>query len=295
MFVFRPRTLLTAAVGALAFAGTALAGSYGNTAAITIPGFGPSLVSNLTITGEALVSNMTVTLNGFAHQRPDDVDVLLVGPGGQRVVLMSDAGSDNNVGGLDLTFDDLATDPVTDEGALAAGTYLPTNNGPSDLCPGEANPDVFPGAPVGGQLGADLSVFDGTDPNGVWSLYVVDDCASFDGQILGGWSIAINPILTAVGVARFGAKANRGRVTLTWRTGEESGTLGFAVLRSTGHTTVRLNPSLIAARQAATSRGASYRFVDARVRSGVSYTYHLVRVGLDGSKSRAAAAVVRAR
>ena len=155
---------LTAAVGVVALAGTALAGSYGNTTGIAIPSFGPALVSNLTITGEALVSNMAVTVYGFAHQRPDDVDVLLVGPGGQRVVLMSDSGSDNVVGALDLTFDDRATDPVTDEGALASGTYLPTNNGPSALCPGEADPDVFPGAPAGGTLGADLSVFDGTVP-----------------------------------------------------------------------------------------------------------------------------------
>jgi hypothetical protein len=286
---------LTAAVGVVALAGTALAGSYGNTTGIAIPSFGPALVSNLTITGEALVSNMTVSVYGFAHQRPDDVDVLLVGPGGQRVVLMSDAGSDNVVGALDLTFDDRATDPVTDEGALASGTYLPTNNGPSDLCAGEADPDVFPGAPAGGTLGTDLSVFDGTDPNGVWSLYVVDDCASFDGQILGGWSIDINPLLTAVGVTRFSAKASTGRVALTWRTGEESGTLGFDVLRTAGHKTVRLNSRPIAARRAGTGRGASYRFVDAHVRPGVSYTYHLVRVGLDGSKTRAGGVAVRSR
>jgi hypothetical protein len=238
---------------------------------------------------------MTVTLSGFGHQRPDDVDVLLVGPGGQKVVLMSDSGSDNVVGGLTLTFDDRALDPVSDEGALADGTYPPTNNGLSSLCPAEANPDVFPGSPAGGTLGSDLSVFDGTDPNGTWSLYVVDDCASFDGQILGGWSIEINPVTSAVGVAGLAAKAGPGRVALSWRTGEESETLGFVVLRSSGPRTIRLNPKLIAARRAGTGLGASYRFVDARVHSGVSYTYHLVRVGLDGSRTRAGGVAVRAR
>ena len=39
--------------------------------------------------------------------------------------------------------------------------------------------------------GSALSVFDGTDPNGTWKLYVVDDAADDTGAITGGWSLHI--------------------------------------------------------------------------------------------------------
>jgi subtilisin-like proprotein convertase family protein len=293
MSIFRPRTFLLAALGALALTGAVSAGTYSNSNMILIPPFGSAQVSHVDVTNEAQISKLTVTLNGFSHQQPDDVDILLVAPGGQQVVLMSDAGSNNVVGGLTLTFDDAAPDPVTDEGALSDGTYQTSNYGPSVVCPGEADPDSFPGAPAG-TLGSDLSAFNGTDPNGTWSLYIVDDCNGFDGQVLTGWSIDINPITSAVGVAKFAAKPRRGQIALTWRTGEESNTLGFEVLRSSGHKTVRLNSKLIGAHHRGTGLGSAYRFVDHSVHSGVSYTYRLVRVGLDGSRSRVGAVALRA-
>ena len=39
--------------------------------------------------------------------------------------------------------------------------------------------------------GSALSVFDGTDPNGTWNLFVVDDVARTRGQFAGGWSLEI--------------------------------------------------------------------------------------------------------
>ena len=39
-----------------------------------------------------LIQNMTVTLHSFNHTYPGDVSALLVGPSGQGVVLMSNAG-----------------------------------------------------------------------------------------------------------------------------------------------------------------------------------------------------------
>jgi uncharacterized repeat protein (TIGR01451 family) len=41
-----------------------------------------------------LVGNVAVTLSNLNHTFPKDVDVLLVGPQGQKVILMSDAGAD---------------------------------------------------------------------------------------------------------------------------------------------------------------------------------------------------------
>ncbi len=52
----------------------------------------------------------TSPLHGFAHTFPDDLDVMLVGPAGQRAMLMSDAGGERwrRDANLELVFDDEA-------------------------------------------------------------------------------------------------------------------------------------------------------------------------------------------
>jgi hypothetical protein len=129
------------------------------------------------------VRKVTVTLKGLRHPAPDDVDLLLVGPQGQNAIIMSDVGGDSLAEGLTITLDDGAASGLPDAGPLASGTYRPTNSG------GDA--DQFPQpvpAPLGG---ARLSVFNGTDPNGTWSLYAVDDNGEVEGSLGGGWSLHI--------------------------------------------------------------------------------------------------------
>jgi hypothetical protein len=300
----RGRTAVTAGLGALLFAGVAFGASFSNSSGVFPPdsvggvNVGAAPVSQIAVSGEPLISKVTVTLYGFGHSEPDDADVLLVGPAGQKVVLMSDSGADNSVGGIDITFDDDAGVPVPDEGVLSSGSFMPTNNGPSTLipaCAGEPATDLFPGAPAG-PIGADLaSAFNGTDPNGTWSLYVVDDCPGFTGALQGGWSVNINPQTSAVVVARFAATARPGQIRVSWKTGEETSLLGFNLFRSGGGRTAKLNSGLIAARHAGTSRGGAYRFADAHARPGVSYTYRLQLVRFDGTKTFAGAVATRAR
>ncbi len=43
------------------------------------------------------VTDVNVTLGGLTHTYPDDLDFLLVGPGGQQATIMSDAGDGNPV------------------------------------------------------------------------------------------------------------------------------------------------------------------------------------------------------
>ena len=40
-----------------------------------------------------------------------------------------------------------------------------------------------------GPYATDLSGFTGTDPNGTWSLYIVDDAQMDTGSVSGGWSL----------------------------------------------------------------------------------------------------------
>lgn len=98
---------------------------------------------------------------------------------------MSDAGGGGDVTALAaLGFEQSAATAIADETTLTAGIFRPANYDASGT-------DTFP-APGPGALvnaPADLSVFNGTDPNGTWSLYVVDDANQDAGLISGGWQL----------------------------------------------------------------------------------------------------------
>jgi subtilisin-like proprotein convertase family protein len=135
------------------------------------------------------ITDVNVTLKNISHGFPNDIDVLLVGPGGQSVILMSDVGRHFDLSDVTLTLDDAAAASLPVDAALTTGTYLPTNTS-SNLgasCPA----DVFPAPAPAEPFGASLSVFNGTNPNGTWSLSVVDDCFQDSGSFSGGWSLEI--------------------------------------------------------------------------------------------------------
>lgn len=155
--------------------------SVANTMALSIPDLGQASFYPSTITvpeGAGRVQAIAVTLNGFSHPLPEDVDVLLVGPDGQRaVLLMSDAGG-APAAGVSLTFRDDAEGAVP-TGFVTSGTYLPTNNGDGD---------AFPGAPAG-PYGSALETFVGGPASGTWKLFIVDDHAGSSGALSGGWTL----------------------------------------------------------------------------------------------------------
>jgi uncharacterized repeat protein (TIGR01451 family) len=168
--------------------------SYANLTSIIIPDHGTAspYPSTIPVSGRTgVVGKVTVTLNGVTHGFPDDIDVILVSPSGQKVVLMSDTGGGRSITNVNLTFDDsaLATLPDTDQ--ILSGTYQPTDFEPGDNFP--------PPAPVGA-VSTFLSAFNGSTPNGNWSLYVVDDSIG-DSGLISSWSLSIstiNPVTPAV-------------------------------------------------------------------------------------------------
>jgi subtilisin family serine protease/subtilisin-like proprotein convertase family protein len=166
-----------------------------NPARITIQPLGsanpsPSTVSIAT-DGNPLAS-LEVTLYNVTHHWPDDIDILLVGPTGAKSLLLSDAGGGVGIDNTTLTFSSLASASLPDSLKLLSGTYRPT-----DFVAG----DVFsnPAAPPGPHT-ADMSAFIGTNPNGVWSLYVQDDSPYYNGFIADGWSLSIGTGTTAAPV-----------------------------------------------------------------------------------------------
>ena len=137
------------------------------------------------------IIDLNVTISGLSHEVPTDITLLLVGPAGQSVVLMDDAGGESGRGAnnVTLTFDDAATNYLSQEidGGLFSGTYKPT---PAPANTSNCNEISAPASTPAGPYGTTLSVFNGTNPNGAWSLYVYDDCTFGAGSIASGWSIS---------------------------------------------------------------------------------------------------------
>lgn len=160
--------------------------SFTNPATISIPDTGKAGLypSTIVVTGlTGTVTKVTATLEGYTHSWPDDVDVLLVGPEGQRVLLLADCGGGQALSELTLTFDDNAVASLPDATAISSGGYKPTNfDTTSD--------NLLPPAPAS-PFGSTLSVLNGTNPNGNWSLYVQDDGALDAGSISRGWMLSV--------------------------------------------------------------------------------------------------------
>ncbi len=128
------------------------------------------------------IEKITVTLEGLSHTYPADIDLLLVGPDGTAVILMSDAGSSAEIINLQLMFDDDASMALSEYSQLSDGFYRPTNFYSGDLFEAPAPSGPYEGA---------LSAFSGLDPNGVWALFLYDDAGLDSGSLAGGWSLTI--------------------------------------------------------------------------------------------------------
>ncbi|MGC8828891.1 MAG: M36 family metallopeptidase [Verrucomicrobiia bacterium] len=175
--------------------------SFANNGQIIIPQSGqaspyPSviIVSNV----PAGVDRVTVSINGFSHSFVSDIDVLLVGPGGQKVILMSDVGEGANVENVNLTFDDSALTKLPAAFGVTSGAYRPSNYDNQDVF----NPPA-PAAPYAETMSSLLE----SNLNGTWSLYVMDDSGGDAGRIGTGWSIKFyksNALPPVADIAVFG-------------------------------------------------------------------------------------------
>jgi hypothetical protein len=189
---------------------------FANPAAIGLPAMGAAATypSTLSVSGvQDPVSAVRVRLFGLSHNRPEDIDMLLVGPQGQKAMLMSDAGGGGGTNGgpgavqVPLNIDDAAAFPIPAHAPLVPGLFKPTDHGAGDTFPatGSDPPPVGPYA-------ATLSAFNGTNANGTWKLYVADDTAGEAGALSGGWGldIATSPPAPAGGGGGSGSGGSSG-------------------------------------------------------------------------------------
>lgn len=159
----------------------------------------PSVKAVTGLTG--VVSKVTVSITKLSHGGPDDLLLLLRGPDGSTCMLMANCGGTNTVTDIDLIFDDTGA-ALPDSTAIASGTYAPTQYAPyADL------PAPAPSSPYG----TTLSVFNGINPNGSWSLWIADD-TTLDSGTIESWDLTITTetgnVVYAVGdSARVGYQA----------------------------------------------------------------------------------------
>lgn len=163
--------LSSIALAALMASAGAQTYTYTVTGPFSLPGSGTSgslsaypIVFNVPESG--IIARVAITLGGLSHTWFDDIDALLVGPSGNAVLFLSDAGGSSDPNG-DYTFDDVNGAAAIPDGAYAApGVYRSSVYLPDDSFPAPA-----PGAPYA----TSLTAFSNQQMQGTWSLYIVDD------------------------------------------------------------------------------------------------------------------------
>ncbi|HEX6125008.1 MAG TPA: Ig-like domain repeat protein [Pyrinomonadaceae bacterium] len=186
---------------------------FSNPALITILDTGATAQSTISVSGlVGSISTITLTLTNLNTPRSGQLQFLLVGPGGQTFVFLSDAGgAATATAGATITFSDAAASGLTQAGAIPSGTFKPTD---FDLSP--AFPAPAPAGPYNHAqpFGAATftSVFgglSGASVNGNWNLYAYDDGAGGgNSTVNGGWSLDITVAAAAATTTTLMSSAN---------------------------------------------------------------------------------------
>lgn len=128
-------------------------------------------ISTIQVSGALPVITDVSLVTFFAHTAAADLDVTLTSPSGTVVTITTDNGGSADNVFLGTTFDDDAPTPVTDA-VYQTGVLQPA------LAPEEA-----------------FGAFRGEDPNGTWTLRIVDDNAGETGTY--AWVLHVAAIATA--------------------------------------------------------------------------------------------------
>lgn len=159
-----------------------------NDAAPATPYPSTTTVSNLV----PKVLDVQVILASLTHTCPADIDMLLVSPDGHAFEMMSDASACvPGISGVLFTLSDSGAN-LLDQNSAAVNnsTVRPANYQGTDTFAAPAPAGPYRSAAPSGTGDSFHSAFDGVNPNGVWSLYIVDDAGGDTGS-LGTWGLLI--------------------------------------------------------------------------------------------------------
>jgi hypothetical protein len=159
--------------------------------------FGPAIEypSSTVVSGvPGTVTKATVTVLTLGSGNADDIDMMITGPNGQTVMLMSDA-CGAGLAGEDWTFDDAAPSFLSDNGPCAnnqTASFQPSNFGGDPLSDDmNVAPQGAPNAPAPPYLNK-LSFLAGGSPNGSWDLFVRDDDPMVFGFSIDAWVLTLD-------------------------------------------------------------------------------------------------------
>jgi subtilisin-like proprotein convertase family protein len=178
--------------------GTPIGGApqtFTNSTALTLNPIGASTPYGTTLNVSGLTGlskRIKLELTGLNHTYPGDLDVLLVGPSGQKFIALSDAiSSFTTQTNANVVLVDNAPTVLPATGTTNMnGNWKPTNHDTTTdnfPAPAPASPYLSP-APAGT---ATFETAFGTNTpamNGTWTLYINDD-VSGDGGTLAGWKL----------------------------------------------------------------------------------------------------------
>jgi FG-GAP-like repeat len=196
--------------------------TFNKTVNLAIPASGTSgTVSdsvNFNFSSWGRIADLLVVLFDLTHAFPDDLDFLLVGPGGTNFEFWSDAGGGTDITNGDFTISDSAASALPDATALASGTYGPADYGTVETGDnwGLASSLVVnhPGTATFN------SAFAGKFVSGAWSIYITDDLSGDVGS-LGKWGFTVIYNI----IVKTDDFNNSGRSDILWR--NDSGQVYF--------------------------------------------------------------------
>ncbi len=167
--------------------------------------------SNIFVSGiTGTVNTVTVNVNNLTATAPGEIALMLVGPGGQKFVMMSGVGGSTAVSGINLLLSDGGVSPPS---ALTSGTFKPACTNTASF-PAPAPGSFGFAAPFGSSTF--YSVFWGINPNGAWNLYAIDNGGNT--ASIGSWCLnfTITPACPAGNIAYVNANATGANNGTSW-------------------------------------------------------------------------------
>ena len=227
-----------------------------NSTPISIPssGAGAPYPSTISVSGQSgTVTKVSMILNRISHAFADDVGVLLVGPTGVKVRIMTDIGGSGDFVANDVTFDDTGSSiPDNPTSAFANGSYRPTQGTNINAAGSNLHSTNFLSPAPASPYSLTLSSFNGQTANGTWSLYVDDDSTGDSGVIEGGWGLFITT----------GSGGSSWINITSGSSGTGNGTVNYSVAANTGASqrtgTITVNGQVHTVTQAGTGGGCTY-------------------------------------
>jgi subtilisin-like proprotein convertase family protein len=141
--------------------------------------------SNITVAGgPTSITGVTVILNDVSHTFPDDLEIILVSPTNQVLILDNGQFDGTDAIAQDITYSQTAANYAPSSGPMVTGTYKPVSYFVQNSFDPTA-PPLTPAAPYAHTFFA----FNGSNANGTWSLYARDVVGGDTGAIAGGWCI----------------------------------------------------------------------------------------------------------